>query len=58
MAEAVLERYRDILEINLSLPNRGWVPAELSKLGLENENDVFSPMDESHQMIQAQVKRD
>ncbi|MGI8745303.1 MAG: factor-independent urate hydroxylase [Bryobacteraceae bacterium] len=58
MAEAVLERYRDILEINLSLPNRGWVPAELSKLGLENENDVFIPMDEPHEMIQAQVKRD
>lgn len=58
MAEAVLDRYHDIDEINLILPNRGWVPAELSKLGLENENDVFVPMDEPHETIQALVKRD
>jgi urate oxidase len=58
MGEAVLERYHDILEINLSLPNRGWVQAELSKLGLENENDVFVPRDEPHETIQARVKRD
>ncbi|MDQ2945672.1 MAG: urate oxidase [Acidobacteriota bacterium] len=57
MGEAVLERYHDILEISLSLPNRGWVPAELSKLGLENENDVFIPLDEPHEMIQARVRR-
>lgn len=58
MAEAVLDRYRDIVEISLALPNRGWVQAELSKLGLENENDVFVPMDEPHEVIQAIVKRD
>lgn len=58
MAEAVLERYHEILEITLSLPNRGWVPAELSKLGLENEDDVFIPMDEPHETIQAHLKRD
>lgn len=57
MADAVLERYHDILEISLALPNRGWVPAELSKLGLENENDVFIPFDEPHETIQARVRR-
>lgn len=57
MAEAVLERYHDIVEIQLWLSNRGWVPAELSKLGLENENDVFIPMDGPHETIQARLER-
>ena len=31
---------------------------KLSKLGLENDNDVFVPMDEPHEVIQAVVRRD
>ena len=57
MAEQVLERYVEIEEIGLSLPNRSWVLADLSRLGLENENDVFIPTDEPHELIHARIRR-
>ncbi len=57
MAEQVLERYPDIQEIGLSLPNRSWILADLSPLGLDNDNDVFIPTDEPQELIQARIRR-
>jgi urate oxidase len=57
IAEAVLERYGDIAEITLSLPNRDCRLVDLSVLGLENNNEVFSPADQPYELIEARVRR-
>jgi urate oxidase len=58
IAEAVLERYQDIVEINLEIPKRNCVLVDLAPFALENENDVFVPVDEPHEIIRARVRRD
>jgi urate oxidase len=58
MGEAVLEKYEDITEISLSLPNKHCLLVDLSRLGMENKNEIFVPTDEPHGLIEAKVKRD
>ncbi len=43
IAEAVLDRYADIAEIHLWVPNRECRVVDLSQFGLENNNEVFAP---------------
>jgi urate oxidase len=57
IAEAVLERYVDVSEIALSLPNRDCRLVDLSVLGLENNNEVFAPTEQPYELIEARVKR-
>jgi urate oxidase len=57
IGEAVLERYADIVEISLSLPNKECRLVDLSVLGLENNNEVFAPAEDPFELIEARVRR-
>ena len=58
VAEAVLERYADIAEIHLWVPNKECRLVDLSCFGLENNNEIFAPADESCELIQARLRRE
>jgi urate oxidase len=57
IADAVLERYADIAEIRLSLPNKDCRLVDLSAFGLENNNEVFALSDEPFELIEARLRR-
>ena len=57
MGEAVLKTYEDILEIRLSLPNKHCLLVDLAPFGLENNNEIFVPVDEPHGLIEARLTR-
>lgn len=58
IAEAVLERYGDIAEIRLSLPNKDCRLIDLGLFGLENNNEVFAPAEEPFELIEARIRRE
>jgi urate oxidase len=58
MAEAVLERYADIAEIHLWLPNKDCRLLDLGLFGLENNNEVFAPAEEPYELIEARLRRE
>jgi urate oxidase len=58
MAEAVLERYADIAEIHLWVPNKDCRLVDLSRFGLENNNEVFAPAEEPYELIEARLRRE
>lgn len=58
IAEAVLERYADIAEIRLSLPNKDCRLVDLGLFGLENNNEVFAPAEEPYELIEARLRRE
>jgi len=57
MGEAVLEEYGVVEEIAFSLPNIHYLPVDLTRFGLENENCIFLPTDEPHGLIEARLSR-
>ena len=57
MGEAVLERFDQLREIHLSLPNRHYNHVSLEPFGLDNPAEVFLPTDEPHGLIEATVQR-
>ncbi len=57
MGEAVLEAFNDIDEIAFSLPNIHYLPVDMKKLGLENDNRIFIPTNEPHGLIEARLTR-
>jgi len=57
IAEAVLERYADIAEIRLWLPNKDCRLVDLGAFGLENNNEVFAPAEEPYELIEARLRR-
>jgi hypothetical protein len=58
MGKAVLERYPAIAEVRLSTPNKHHFRYDLSRFGLENNNEVFHADDRPYGLIQATVTRD
>jgi urate oxidase len=58
MGKAVLERYPVIVEVRLSAPNKHHFRYDLSRFGLENNNEVFHADDRPYGLIQATVTRD
>lgn len=58
IAEAVLERYGDIAEIHLWVPNQDFRLVDLSKFGLDNNNEVFVPAEEPYELIEARLRRE
>ena len=58
MGAAVLEKYPDIAEISLSLPNIHCLPVDLARFGLPNQNQIFMPTEEPHGLIEARLLRD
>ena len=57
MADAVLEQCSEVSEISLSMPNQHHLLADLEKLGLENQNDIFVPTAEPFGVISATIAR-
>ncbi|HEY0426677.1 MAG TPA: urate oxidase [Pyrinomonadaceae bacterium] len=57
MGEAVLEKFPEITEIALSMPNIHYLPVDLARLGLKNGNQIFLPTDEPHGLIEARLSR-
>jgi urate oxidase len=58
MGEAVLGSFDHIREIRLSLPNKHFLPVDLSPFGLDNPAEVFLPTDEPHGLIEATVRKE
>jgi urate oxidase len=58
MGKAVLESREEIVEINLSLPNKHCIPFDLKPFGMDNKNEVFVPIDEPHGLIEATLRRE
>lgn len=58
MGKAVLEAYDIIAEVRLSAPNKHHFLYDLTRFGVENENEVFHADDRPYGLIQASVIRD
>jgi urate oxidase len=57
MGEAVLEKFPGIAEITFSLPNIHYLPVDLARFGLANDNRIFLPTSEPHGLIEARLVR-
>jgi urate oxidase len=56
MGESVLAQCGHVSEIRLTMPNKHYLPVDLSPFGLENANEIFCPSDEPHGMIEAVLR--
>ena len=57
MGEAALAACAEISHVDLAMPNKHYLPIDLSPFGMENKNEVFVPTEEPHGQIQASVAR-
>ncbi len=57
MARAALATVPEIAQVTLRMPNRHYIPFDLTRFGLENTNTIFYPTDEPHGQIEATVGR-
>jgi urate oxidase len=57
MGQAVIQSVDDVSAIHLVMPNKHHLPVDLTRLGLENRNEIFVPTDEPHGLIEATVAR-
>ncbi|MBX9930995.1 MAG: urate oxidase [Methylobacterium sp.] len=57
MGEAVLAAIPEISEIRFAMPNKHYIPINLSPFGLPNDGEVFLPTDEPHGQIEATIGR-
>jgi urate oxidase len=58
MGEAALRAAPEVEKINLAMPNKHYLLANLAPLGLQNKNELFIPTDEPHGQIEGTVGRD
>ncbi|MEA1833159.1 urate oxidase [Methylobacterium durans] len=57
MGEAALAALPEIAEIHFAMPNKHYIPLDLSPFGLANPGTVFLPTDEPHGQIEATIGR-
>jgi urate oxidase len=57
MGSAALAACADIQEIQLTMPNKHYLPINFAPFHLENKNEIFLPTDEPHGQIEARVTR-
>ena len=57
MAESVIQRFQDVAEVHLTMPNKHCLLVDLSRFGLDNPNEIFVPIDEPSGYIEARVSR-
>jgi urate oxidase len=57
MAESVIVEFAAVSQIHLTMPNKHYLLADLSKFGLDNPNQIFVPTDEPSGYIEATVGR-
>ena len=58
MGSAVLEKFPDVAEIRMSMPNKHHSLVDLSPFGLDNPNEVFMAGDRPYGLIEAAVLRE
>ena len=57
MGQAALGAVPEVRRVTLGMPNRHYIPFDLTRFGLPNTNEVFYPIDEPHGQIEANVER-
>lgn len=57
MGEAILTAVPEIARVHLALPNKHYLPINLTPFGRTNANEVFTPTDEPHGQIEATIER-
>jgi urate oxidase len=57
MGQAVLDAMDVVTSITLVMPNKHHLPVDLTRLGLENRNEIFVPTDEPYGRIEARLTR-
>jgi urate oxidase len=57
MGEAVFEAVREIAAIRLILPNKHCLLVDMAPFGLDNRNEIFTPTDEPHGLIEVSLRR-
>jgi urate oxidase len=57
MGEAALANVSEIEDIALTMPNKHYLLADLSRFGQDNPNEIFVPIDEPHGTIEARLRR-
>jgi urate oxidase len=57
MGEHVLANVPEIDDIELTMPNKHYLPVDLSRFGQDNPNEIFVPIDEPHGTIEARLRR-
>jgi len=57
MGEAALANVPEIEEMELMMPNKHYLLADLSRFGQDNPNEIFVPIDEPHGTIEARLRR-
>jgi urate oxidase len=58
IGRAVLETFPEVEKIRLSFPNKHHIPYDLSRFGMENENEIFWATDEPYGLIEGTVERE
>ncbi|MEG9524999.1 MAG: urate oxidase, partial [Hyphomicrobiales bacterium] len=58
MGEAALAAVQDIGEITFVMPNKHYIPVDLTAFSLDNPGTVFLPTDQPYGRIEATVSRD
>ena len=57
MGQAVIDNVDAVTAITLTMPNKHHLPVDLSKLGLENRNEIFVATEEPFGLIEATITR-
>jgi urate oxidase len=57
MGAGVLANVPEISDIELTMPNKHCLLADLSRFGQDNPNEIFVPIDEPHGTIEARLRR-
>ena len=57
MGRAVLEARPEVERVSFSLPNRHHLLYDLSRFGLENDNEIFHATTEPYGLIEGTVER-
>ena len=57
MGRAVLDNVEAVTAVRLVMPNKHHLPVDLSRLGLENRNEIFVPTEEPYGLIEATIVR-
>jgi urate oxidase len=58
IGKVVLEEYPEVEKIWLSFPNKHHILYDLSRFGVENENEIFWATDEPYSLIEGTVERE
>ena len=58
IGKAVLEAYPEVEKLKLSFPNKHHIPYDLSRFGIENENEIFHATSEPYGLIEGTVEKE